>query len=122
MFLEAKNFYRDLRDATDNLFNRYISIAYETASGKKIEKIHWVSSATYHEGEGWVEIRFSPEVSPYLSMLKDGNHINYKLQLAIDLRSVYAWRLLELLMQWKDTKQLFITLESFRHALEVPEL
>jgi plasmid replication initiation protein len=119
--LEAKNFYRDLRDATDNLFNRYISIAYETASGKKIEKIHWVSSATYHEGEGWVEIRFSPEVSPYLSMLKDGNHINYKLQLAIDLRSVYAWRLLELLMQWKDTKQLFITLESFRHALEVPE-
>lgn len=119
--LESKNFYRDLHDAADNLFNRYISIAYDTPTGRKIEKIHWVSSATYHAGEGWVELRFSPEVSPYLSMLKDGNHINYKLQLAVDLRSVYAWRLLELLMQWKDTNQLFIKLEDFRHALEVPK-
>lgn len=119
--LEAKNFYRDLQEAADNLFHRYISIAYDTSKGREIEKIHWVSSAKYHTGEGWVELRFSPEVSPYLSMLNDGNHINYKLQLAVDLRSVYAWRLLELLMQWKDTKRLYIKLDDFRHALEIPE-
>lgn len=119
--LEAKNFYRDLQEAADNLFHRYISIAYDTPKGRETEKIHWVSSAKYHTGEGWVELRFSPEVSPYLSMLNDGNHINYNLQLAVDLRSVYAWRLLELLMQWKDTKRLYIKLEHFRHALEIPE-
>lgn len=119
--IEARNFYRGLREASDSLFNRYISIAYETPTGKRIEKIHWVSSANYHEGEGWVELRFSPEVSPYLSMLKSGNRINYKLQLAIDLKSVYSWRLLELLMQWKDTKKLYIALEDFRHSLEIPD-
>jgi len=121
MEVHAPNAYRDLQDAADNLFHRYISISYETPKGREIEKIHWVSSAKYHTGEGWVELRFSPEVSPYLSMLNEGNQINYNLQLAVDLRSVYAWRLLELLMQWKDTKRLYIRLDDFRHALEVPE-
>lgn len=121
MEVHTPNAYRDLQEAADNLFHRYISIAYDTPKGRETEKVHWVSSAKYHTGEGWVELRFSPEVSPYLSMLNDGNHINYNLQLAVDLRSVYAWRLLELLMQWKDTKRLYIKLEDLRHALEIPE-
>lgn len=121
MGVQTPNAYRDLQAAADNLFNRYISIAYDTQKGREIQKIHWVSAAKYHVGEGWIELRFSPEVSPYLSMLNDGNHIHYRLQLAVELRSVYAWRLLELLLQWQDTRRLYIRLEDFRHALEVPE-
>jgi plasmid replication initiation protein len=113
--------YRDLQEASDNLFNRYISMAYETPTGKEIQKIHWVSSAKYHTGEGWVELRFTPEVSPYLSMLNEGNQIIYNLQTVMDLKSVYTWRLLELLLQWPDTKRLLITLDDYRHALEIPE-
>ncbi|OQX03744.1 MAG: hypothetical protein BWK73_38505 [Thiothrix lacustris] len=113
--------YRDLQDSADALFDRYISISRDTPKGREIEKIHWVSSAKYHAGEGWVEIRFTPEVSPYLSMLNDGNQVIYKLQTVIDIKSVYAWRLMELLMQWQDTKRLYIKLEDYRHALEIPE-
>lgn len=117
MNVHTKNAYTELREAADKLFDRYISIA----QNDKVQKIHWVSSATYHHGDGWVELSFTPEVSPFLSMLTDGNHITYKLQTAIDLRSVYSWRLLELLMQWQDTKHLYIKLDDFRHAMEIPE-
>lgn len=117
---ESKNFYRDLQEAADGLFHRYITITRETPTGRTIEKIHWVSSAKYHTGEGWVELRFSPEVSPSLSMLNNGDKIIYKLQSTVDLKSTYSWRLYELLMQWKDTKRLLISVEDYRHALEIP--
>ncbi len=118
---QSKNFYRDLKNSADGLFKRYISIEYDTPRGRQIEKVHWVSSAKYHEGEGWVELRFTPEVSPYLTQLNRGNQVIYNLEDAVDLKSVYSWRLLELLYQWRDKKQLYITLEDYRHALEIPE-
>lgn len=118
---KSKNFYRDLKKSADGLFKRYISIEYMTPKGRQIEKIHWVSSAKYHDGEGWVELRFTPEVSPYLTRLEGGNQVIYNIEDAVELKSVYSWRLLELLYQWRDKKQLYITLEDFRHALEVPE-
>jgi len=109
---KSQNFYRDLKRSADGLFKRYISIEYDTPKGRRIAKIHWVSSAEYHEGEGWVELRFTPEVSPYLTQLNSGNQVIYNLEDAIELKSVYSWRLLELLYQWRD---------NFRHALEVPK-
>ncbi len=120
MGLAPGNAYRDLQDATDKLFGRYISIAYDTPNGREIEKIHWVSSAKYQIGQGSVEIRFTSELSPYITQLTGGNYISYQMQKVIDLRSIYSWRLLELFMQWRDTKRLFITLDDFRHALEIP--
>jgi len=105
---QSKNFYRDLKNSADGLFKRYISIEYDTPRGRQIEKVHWVSSAKYHEGEGWVELRFTPEVSPYLTQLNRGNQVIYNLEDAVDLKSVYSWRLLELLYQWRDKKQLYI--------------
>lgn len=121
MEIAPGNAYRDLQEATDKLFGRYISIAYDTPNGREVEKIHWVSSAKYQSGQGCVEIRFTPELSPYITRLSGGNYISYKLNKAIELRSIYSWRLLELFMQWPDTKRLFITLEDFRHALEIPD-
>lgn len=118
---KSKNFYRDLKNSADALFKRYISIEYDTPKGREIAKVHWVSAARYHEGEGWVELRFTPEVSPYLTQLNSGNQVIYNLEDAVDLKSVYSWRLLELLYQWQDSKQLYIKLEDFRHALEIPE-
>lgn len=121
MGIQPCNAYRDLQEAADNLFGRYISLAYDTPKGREIEKVHWVSSAKYQTGEGWVELRFTPELSPYITKLTQGNYISYKFQKTIGLRSHYSWRLLELLMQWPDTQRLFITLDDFRHALEIPE-
>lgn len=118
---ESKHFYSDLEKAADGLWKKQIKIRRDTAKGEVIEKIGWISYSKYHRGEGWVELRFTAEVTPLLSALKDESRIIYQLQNLIDLRSVYSARLFELLMQWKDSKRLLITLEDYRHSLEIPE-
>lgn len=70
MKVRTNHAYRDLQEASEALFDRYVSIAHETPTGRKIQRIHWVSSSTYHTGEGWVELCFTAEVSPFLISTK----------------------------------------------------
>src|SRR5260364_78253 len=55
-----------------------------------------LTATEYDEGKAWVELRFSHEATPYLAMLR-GNHTTYLLKQAAGLRSIYSWRLLEML-------------------------
>ena len=78
----------------------------------------------YHHGEGWVELGFSPEVTPHLTLLRK-EYTSYKLKTAAALRSVYTWRLYELLKSVSKKKQfegeLYINLNDFRHAMDAPQ-
>jgi len=120
-----KSVYRHLINACDNLMKRYVRIIEKTSKGRKEIKFSWVSGVIYHHGEGWVEIGFSNEITPHLTLIR-GQYTSYKLNSATALRSVYSWRLFELFMSVSVIKndlkgQLYITLEDFRHSLEVPD-
>jgi plasmid replication initiation protein len=117
--IDEKNAYFELQTACDHLFERYIRIMRNTHKGEKEIKFRWVSSATYHHGEGWVEISFTPEVTPHLTLLRK-QYTSYKLAQASALRSSYSWRLLELLAQFRNQGKLVIGLQDFRHAMDVP--
>lgn len=108
--------YEGLKAACDRLFERRAS----WREGKKLIRLAWVWKATYHDGEGWAEICFSPDMTPHLFMLGE-KFVRYRLEMARGLRSIYSVNLLRLLMTQKDTGFLAITLEDFRHAMEVPE-
>ncbi len=118
--IDPKTAYEQLKGVASKLYERSIKRIIETLKGKKITKHRWVSSVTYHEGEGWLELGFSHEATPYLMALR-GNHTSYKLEQASALRSVYSWRLLEMLMQFKKTGLLRLSVEEFCHAMEVPK-
>jgi Protein involved in initiation of plasmid replication len=118
--IDMKNAYRELKTAAERLFERYIVMQKYTPKGLKDHKFRWVSGAQYHHGEGWIELNFTSEVMPYISLLRD-NYTSYQLKTASAIRSVYSWRLLELFNAWKTTKELFITMEDFRKSLEIPE-
>lgn len=118
--IEPKTAYEQLKDVAGRLYERSIKRVIDTPKGKKIIKYRWVSSVTYHEGEGWIELGFSHEATPYLVALR-GCHTSYKLEQASALRSVYSWRLLEMFMQFKSTGLLRIFINDFYHAMEVPE-
>jgi len=118
--VNMKNAYAELRGAAESLFERYISIPQQTPQGLKEHKFRWVSGVKYHHGEGWIEINFTREVMPYISLLRK-DYTSYKLKLASALRSVYSWRLLELLKSWRSTKTLYISLEDLRRSLEIPD-
>lgn len=108
--------YDGLRAGCEKLLDRRAS----WSEGKKHIRLAWVWKATYHDGEGWAEICFSPDMTQHLFMLGE-RFVRYRLELARGLRSTYSVNLLRLLMTQKDTGCLAITLEAFRHAMEVPE-
>jgi plasmid replication initiation protein len=112
--------YTQLRQAGKGIFNRYIRFFEEGRKGPEEVMVRWVSSARYSPGTGTVTLRFTPEIAPHLLQLKN-QFTKYKLAQASALRSIYSWRLLELLSQYEATGWRQIELDEFHHAMETPE-
>lgn len=116
--LDPNTAYEQLKTVSDTLLDRVIKREEDLGKrGVRLHKDHWVSGVTYHEGEAWVELRFSHEATPYLVALR-GNHTTYLLRQAAGLRSIYSWRLLEMLMQFKDTGWRQMDVPDFIHAMD----
>lgn len=118
--------YEQLQDAAKQLYNRSITF-YEAAykrSGKPLPptrvQMRWVGQVKYQEGEGWVELHWWPALMPHLTGLKK-NFTSYQLQQASALRSVYSWRLLEMLTRFEGTGWLEITIEDFAQSMDATE-
>lgn len=112
--------YEQMRFAGDHLMKRIASSFEDGRKGKVERKWVWVSGVTYHHGEGWMELGFSHEMTPHLTLLRE-QFTSYKLKQASALRSIYSWRLFELLMQFKSTGVLHIGIDEFLHAMEAPD-
>jgi plasmid replication initiation protein len=109
--------YTQLRQAGKGIFNRYIRFFEEGRKGPEEVMVRWVSSARYSPGTGTVTLRFTPEIAPHLLQLKN-QFTKYKLAQASALRSIYSWRLLELLSQYASTGWRQIELDEFHHAMD----
>lgn len=117
--IDVATAYAQLKAVGDKLLDRKARMIKETPRGIQEEKFVWVSGVKYHHGEGWVELGFSPEMTPHLIDLRR-EYTSYKLRHTLSLRSMYSWRLFELLMQFKKTGKLRISLEDFCFAMEAP--
>jgi plasmid replication initiation protein len=118
--------YTQLQKAADSLLNRLIRF-YKPSHKRNmkpieptISKMHWVGRADYQEGEGWVLVAWWPELLPHLQGLKR-QFTSYKLKQTSALRSVYSWRLLELLMRFESTGWAEYTIEDFKASMDAPD-
>lgn len=118
--------YEALQGAAKNLFERKLTF-YEPAhkrNGKLLKPIRndmrWVGRCQYHEGEGWVQLAWWPDLLPSLVGLRK-QFTTYQLQQASALRSVYSWRLLELLMRFKSSGKAEYTVEDFAASMDATE-
>ena len=112
--VDTRDAYDAIRDAADTLYERDI----RTYDGRNRERFRWVQRLRYVEGEGYVELLFSEAVLPYLTLLHT-RFTSYNLREIAQLRSIYAIRLFEMLMQFKDRGLLVIKLDDFRERLEL---
>ena len=117
--------YEALQGAAKNLFERKLTF-YEPAhkrSGKPLPptmvQMRWVGSVKYHQGEGWVELAWWPDLIRHLLGLK-AQFTTYQLQQASALRSGYSWKLLELLTRFQSTGKAEYTIEDFKASMEAP--
>ena len=113
-----KNIYAQVAAITRRLMRRVIEI--ETLDEQRFLQIHWISSAEYHRGQGYVDLCFDPKLKPYLLHLKD-QFTSIALQYAIQLHSVYAIRIYELLKQYQRLKQRTLAVAELRRMLAIDE-
>lgn len=113
--LDIKSAYASLEDAANRLFDRDIR---RYSKGKIVERMRWVFHVKYREGQGCVELGFSPTVLPHLTMLNK-EFTSYQLKQIGNLSSFYAVRLYELMSQFLKLSQRECTLDQLRQMLDL---
>ena len=115
--------YDQLQDAAKQLYKRSITF-FEPAFRRNgrplpytVVQMRWVGSVKYQKGEGWVELAWWPDLLRHLLGLKK-QFTTYQLQQASALRSTYSWKLLELLMRFKDSGHAEYTIEDFCASMD----
>lgn len=110
--------YAVMKKALPGLRRREFRREVKTRQGVEIREDAWISGTTYMDKRGWLELRFTPEATPFLLAIR-GDFTSYYLKQAAGLRTLNSWRLLELLQQYQDTGWRQIDLADFGKALEV---
>lgn len=119
--IDKDSAYREVKKAAKGIRRRYARFFTVDTDGQPIERdIDWTTSGNYKDSEGWLELSINGDLNPYLFELKS-HFTTYKLSRASALRSVYSWRLFELLMQFKKTGLLKINIDEFAKCLELSE-
>lgn len=118
------NEFRALKDACHSLFHRVVTIEGVPNGATKLPnagilRTRWIQSeVTYFQGKGKIGLRLSHDILPYLNQLRcDFSRIPTKP--IISMTSAYAVRVFEMLMQYRDTGMLKISVSELRKRLEL---
>lgn len=112
--------YQALKDACKYLFARQFSYQEEKVNGTvRNVTSRWVSQIAYNDNEASVDLIFAPAVVPFITRLEE-RFTKYELEQVSNLKSAYAIRLYELLIQWRSIgKTPVIRLDEFRKKVGV---
>lgn len=108
--MDKKSAYRHLAAATEKLWDRTLVLKDGT-------RMRWVISCKYEQGT--ILLKFHPDLNPHLLDLRS-HFTRYLLSRAANFKRMYTWRIFELIMQFKQTGFLKISLDEFKETLEIP--
>jgi plasmid replication initiation protein len=93
--------YGQLKEAMSTMFERHVVIRDQhPETGKpRVTKTRWISTSSYIDGAGAIQIIFAPLVIPYITRL-ESEFTAYRLEKIGNLSSAHAVRLYELLVQY----------------------
>lgn len=112
--------YKELKRASDGILARHITRSRPHKSGPIVERYSWLSRADYATGEGWVALKFNPDIAPYLVGLRE-KFTSYQLSQASSLRSIYSWRILEFFQMYSANGWWEIPLDEFHSIMDTRE-
>lgn len=112
--------YRDVRKVMRALQRRIVTEIEQGRKGKIITDMPLITYAKYYTGEGYADIELNPHLTPLLFKLRR-EFTQYKLSNIINLSSVYAIRLYELLKKQEVIGQRTFELEDLKEKLGVPK-
>nr|WP_299246493.1 replication initiation protein [uncultured Halomonas sp.] len=113
--------YRDAAAAAARLYERSVEV-FEGPNGTtppKKRRFRWIQEeAVYAEGEGYVDVRLSTSILPYVNNLLE-QYTVYHMQDVARMTSRYAIRVYELLVQWRRRGSREVEVEWLRRTLGV---
>jgi plasmid replication initiation protein len=117
-----KSAYNELKDAASALMKCTVTWIEEGRGRGKptLKEIPFTTENEYSQGQGYVTVRFHGKIAPFLLGL-EREFTRYKLSSAAHFRSMYSWRLMELLAQFQKTGLVRIDYDEFCDALDAPD-
>ena len=112
--MEKSTAYKALRAGSDKLWERTLRLT-DVANGARLR---WVITSDY--GDGSVSLRFHPDLDGHVLNLKT-HFTRYLLSRAGDFKSLHTWRLFELIMQFRNTGKLVISVANFKETMETTD-
>jgi len=114
--VDIHNSYRFLQKAVDKLMKTDIKV--ERIELKEVWRINVCSMAKYNKGGGYITIKFTDDVMPYLAQVKK-KFVLYNLKEIANFGSLYTTRLYELLQEFKETGWMLKSVDQLREAFAV---
>ena len=98
-----KTAYTVVKDASKGLFDRYVTYHDKNPKNGKDRSFHcrWVDKIGVEPDSGIVYMRFTSDVVPLITRL-ESHFTSYEIDKVANLSSIYAIRLYELIIQWRD--------------------
>ena len=106
--------YKVIKGAVDKLMKTDIKIKEQNG----YLRINVCSSAKYEEKKGCISIRFTEEIMPFLAQVTEKFTL-YNLKDVSEFKSIYSFRLYELLQDYKDTGWFTISVKKLRESFAV---
>lgn len=98
-----KDLYEHIRGVSEKLIDRKIEIQSINEKGRRgFYLTRYILTAKHVEGEGYLKLKIDPELKPYFLELKD-QFTQYQLKYVMQMKSVHALRIYELLKQYENT-------------------
>jgi plasmid replication initiation protein len=114
------NVYQQLKDAMDALYERSVTVNdKDPVSGHtRVTKTRWISTASYIDGAGHVQVIFAPEVIKYIARV-EVEFTKYQLEKVSQMTSFHAIRIYELLSQFREARVRTLNLIELRNYLQI---
>ena len=98
-----KTAYTVVKDASKGLFDRYVTYHDKNPKNGKDRSFNcrWVDKIGVEPDSGLVYMRFTSDVVPLITRL-ESHFTSYEIDRVANLTSIYAIRLYELIIQWRD--------------------
>jgi plasmid replication initiation protein len=113
--VERSSAYPHLKKTCKALFTNTITVHLSDSPDPLITR--WVDAVRYIEREGRIELRFTPEMIPFLTQISR-DFTKYKLVHVLKFKSLYSYRLYEWLCRWGNTEHTF-TVEWLREKFQL---
>jgi plasmid replication initiation protein len=120
--VQEKDVYSQLKAARKRLFGRYVTIRdiHPETGLPRVNEVRWLSSSSYIDGAGMIQIRFAPEIVPYIARLsKSESYTKYRIEKIGRMTSAHAIRLYELLAQYLAAGRRELKLTELKQMLGI---